>query len=626
MTATTGASQVPGIASVSDRALAAVAIGLLPVGIFVVPYLFPPPQRMLSASSLVGYNNSLAYLWYAAFVGLSAVAIARLMRVRPSFSRPVASEPLFSVPPPLVLLLMAGHLVVFAAMYLRQHGFFLAEALYFEDTAYRALAGAVPFVDFTFFYGPLLLYPTVFLSHVVGLLAGYAVSYVLQYIAGLYLLYVVISALVENRRAAVAWFAVFALGLFNPILGLNYTLLRFMLPAVGLLTAWRCAQGLSVARWAASAACATLALLCSPDIGIVTIAAIGCLGLFALFESFSSGEMQGPLSVFAVPAAGVAVAGVLLLLIDGTVRPVLAYLRPVVTFAAGGWNTQIDPSLPVLTLIGCTVLVATWFWSAWRAPDLRARRPLIAAYAVMFFLMQRASFGKADIDHIAYSGLPVYLAAVAWSSQSGKGVSRQWLVAAAFIVGVVLPLQFYHAMLFVPSLLQRASAPSALSASSATGPSPTKQAIQASIGRAVQHFGPDRLYYMHQLEYYRLPVYLEYRLKPFMYYPTLAAAFTADDIERVIQELRTRPAIVLARRADLSADPPRPYDTHWPYFLTSSPLPGSTVFNLTLEFQSRLERPLVDFLTTAYTRQFEDGDIVGLALRDAPAASSHALQ
>ncbi len=84
---------------------------------------------------------------------------------------------------------------------------------------------------------------------------------------------------------------------------------------------------------------------------------------------------------------------------------------------------------------------------------------------------------------------------------------------------------------------------------------------------------------------------------------------------------------MLARQADLSrAGPPAPLPLHWPYFMTSAPLAGSEVFNLTLEFQWRLERPLVEFLTSAYDTEFEDGDVVGLRLRKSVAERTHALQ
>jgi hypothetical protein len=118
---------------------------------------------------------------------------------------------------------------------------------------------------------------------------------------------------------------------------------------------------------------------------------------------------------------------------------------------------------------------------------------------------------------------------------------------------------------------------------------------------------------MHRLEYYRLPIYLRYQLKPFLYHPSLTSAFTTRDIEGVIASLKGSDVIVLARRSDLSVSPPQPFATHWWYYITSSPLPGSQVYNLTLEFQSRLEAPLVHFLNSDYyVRAFEDGEIVGL--------------
>lgn len=157
--------------------------------------------------------------------------------------------------------------------------------------------------------------------------------------------------------------------------------------------------------------------------------------------------------------------------------------------------------------------------------------------------------------------------------------------------------------------------------------SATKEAIQASIARAVEQFGRDRLYYMHKLEYYRLPIYLRFGLEPILYFPSLTSAFTEADIQRVIRELRERRAIVLARRADLAPPVPvgRP-SSHWLLFLTSSPLPGSSVFELTNRFQARLEAPLLEFLKAEYDIGLEDGAIVALLPREVGAKASEGLR
>ena len=114
-------------------------------------------------------------------------------------------------------------------------------------------------------------------------------------------------------------------------------------------------------------------------------------------------------------------------------------------------------------------------------------------------------------------------------------------------------------------------------------------------------------------------------MKPVLYHPSLTSAFTEQDIENVIADLRRSHAVVLVRRADLEGTAAVPAAPRWWNYITSSPLPGSTVFSLTLEFQARLEAPLVRFLNASYDRGFEDGDIVGLLLRP-DSTTGHALQ
>ncbi len=592
------------------------------VSVFALPYLFPPSQHLLSASALAGFNNTVAYVLYAVTLIVSASLVARVIP-RPTWPGPEAGGRLFLLPSAAVILVLAGHVALFAWMYRRQGGFLLAEALYFEDTAYRAIAGAVPFIDFTFFYGPLLLYPTVWLGRAFGLLPGYALAFGLQYLAGLYLLWIVLAALLGDRRRATLWFAGLAIGFFNPYLGLNYTWLRFMLPLTTLVAAWRCTAEPTPGAKASVVLLLTVTLLCSPDMAIVSSAGLGVMWTLTLLLGDSRERTRTLGLGFSLTAVALVVAAGLLFLIDGSWRPAIAYLAPVVTFAAGGWNTQIDPSVPMITLLGLTVLMVAWFWSAWQQPGFRERRPLLAAYFVMALLMQRASFGKADVVHIVYSGLPVLLATIAWAGERMAPAVRRNALAAVLLVGLALPLQFYDAMLFVPSLLKRLAAQDEPTASAA--PAPSKQTIQAGIARAVEHFGRDRLYYMHLLEYYRLPIYLQFQLKPFMYQPSLTAAFTPEDIQHVIRQLRDSQAVVLSRRADLSPEPPKLLPTAWPFAVTGAPLPGSTVFNLTLEFQSRLERPLLEFLSSdAYITRFTDGDLVGLELRTA--TTPHAVQ
>lgn len=608
------------------RAALILATAFLLAGVFVLPYQFPPASPILSASLLAGFNNSVAYACYVAGLGALGLLLANRFPASPVFSRVKDSRVLFGPPPPFVVGVMAAHALLFFGLYLWKHGFFFAEALYFQETAYRVEAGTRPFVDFNFFYGPALVYPTAFLARYLGLQPAYALYYIGSYLLGLYFLYVLLAALIDDRRWVVGWFLIFAVGFFNPITGLNYTLTRFLLPPVSLLAVWRCRQRRTASRMTAASLLLATALLCSPDIGIVALLAAGvtvAAGLFADRAVWDTAVANVAATGGAI-AAGIALAGAALLVIDGTTQPVVAYLRPILTFSAGGWNTPIDPSVPMLTLLGFGVMAAAILWRTWCADPASATAPLAAGYAAMFVLMERAIFGKADVEHIAFSGLPSFCLAACWSVAGVRGRGRGTWAAAALVVGVIVPLQFYHAMLFLPSLMHRTAPIAAPASDQATAASSSKEAVQASLSRAVEHFGPDQPYYMHKLEYYRLPIYLRYRLKPVLYQPSLTSAFTRQDIEGVIAELQHTHAVVLARRADIDGPAAPAPPSRWWNYITSSPLPGSTVFTLTLEFQSRLEAPLVRFLNGSYDRRFEDGDVVGLVLRQD--TTGHAVQ
>lgn len=599
------------------------------VGVFIAPYLVPQPGALLSVSALAGFNNSLAYALYVLFLGLVIYLATRLSPTRAEPAEPlVASRPSL-VPPPIVTLVLGLHVVLFGALYAFKHGFVFAEALYFQDLLYRMKAGAVPFVDVHFFYGPALLYPALFLTRYVGIELAYAVYYVATYVVGLYLIYVVLGCLLRSHREAQAWFVFFALGLFNPYTGLNYAIVRHMLPVVALLAAWWCFRAPGVGSLAGTVVVVTLALVYSPEIGVVTLLSVGTLSALVLLRPSGGLVLRAhPLVHLAVPVSSAALMVLLFHVIDPSYRALASYFELILTFSSGGWNTPIDPSLPTLTMIALTIMVGVVIVRTVRSRGWDESAVWLVSYGVLILLMERAAFGKADISHIAYSGLPLYLLAVRCAPGFWTWNGKNAWMAVLLFVGLVGPQQLYHGMLFLPYVERSVVHAQGMSGGHASGrSSATKEAIQAGIARAVEQFGRDRLYYMHKLEYYRLPIYLRFGLEPILYFPSLTSAFTDKDMRGVIDELRERRAIVIARQADLEQLPPAVESgPHWLMFLTSSPLPGSAVYDLTNRFQARLEAPLLEFLKAEYDIGLEDGEIVALLPREVGAKASEGLR
>lgn len=592
------------------------SLGGLAAGVFVMPFFVPQPGALLSVSTLAGYNNSVAYPLYVLFLGLSVFLIAGNATSEQA-AAVVPSPPSF-LPSPPVLLVLALHILLFGGLYAVKRSFVFAEALYFQDLLYRMEAGAIPFVDVHFFYGPALLYPPFLLSRLLGIELAYALYYVASYLVGLCLLYVTLSALVPSRRTAEAWFVLFAVGFFNPYAGLNYDILRHALPLAALLSAWWCFTAPSIGRLAGAVALVTLAMGYSPEIGLVTLLSVATLSALTLLRPGDGRVLPAsPLIHLAVPLASVAVLLLMFHLIDPSHRALIAYFQPIVTFSSGGWNTPVDPSAPTLAMMGLSLMVGVVMLKTVRSRGWDETAAWLGSCGVLTLLMERAAFGKADIMHLAYSGLPLYMLAVGFVSRSLRGAIKGSALAVIIGAGLVLPLQLCHAMMFLPHLLRSAAPIQAAAAGhQAERNQGAKDAIQASLARAVEHFGRERPYYMHKLEYYRLPIYLRFKLEPILYFPSLTSAFTEADIRRVIEELRARRAIILARRDDLGASIPKGRPSFdWLLFLTSSPLPGSTVHDLTSRFQARLEAPLVEFLRCDYDIGFEDGEIVALLPR-----------
>jgi hypothetical protein len=607
-----------GLDDVQSTIKLALSFLFLLLGIFVLPFVFPHDTSILSASTLAGFNNSMAYAWFVVVLGLPIYVLANTLPLTTVVLHPPETGRLSLVPTKTVLVTILCHLFLFGALYTYKQGFVFSEALYFEDLIYRMSMGAVPFIDVHFFYGPVLLYPAAFLSRLVSVEAAYAIYYVAVYVAGLYILFVVLIWLMPVREDANRWFLIFAFGFFNPYTGLNYTFVRHLLPVVTLLAAWWYARSVGGVRMAVVMALVLLSLTYSPEIGLVTVASLGAFSLLWIARvkpkerwGFIIAAHLGPLFLALV------MLGVVFYCIDPSWRALENYANPVLKFSSGGWNTPIDPSLPMLTMIMLTVVTGAIGLQVLRQQAWSEASSWLMTYGLMVILMQRAAFGKADVAHIAYSGLPLYvISARLGLSYANRAISckgLRWLL----IAGLIVPLQLYHAMQYTPFVEKYfVPSPPRHGDQNSASARPNKEVIQAGIVGAVDHFGRDKLYYMHKLEYYRLPVYTRLHLKPVLYYPSLTSAFTQEDIQEVIRGLRTANAIVIALRRDLGEEAhSQGGGRHWLHYMMSSPLPGSSVFDLTMQFQAKLEVPLMEFLKSSYEVQFEDGEVLALVPR-----------
>ena len=127
-----------------------------------VPKMVPPATGLPNVASVLGYNIDLAYLLTGAWAVAMAGVAGALSKAPPSYPSPEAPNPTQPVPLGRRLIELAVLGLAVAALYwpwsLARFGPHV-EDVYFLNILWRIQCGQVPFADFEFLYGPLMLAP-----------------------------------------------------------------------------------------------------------------------------------------------------------------------------------------------------------------------------------------------------------------------------------------------------------------------------------------------------------------------------------------------------------------------------------------------------------------------------------
>lgn len=459
--------------------LASVAVAAL--GMFTLAWTVRlPAATSMSMSYAVRYENLVA--WAALLLACAAAFGAGLLRRRETAgdeAGPVAAggaarqDAAAPLPRADVLVLAAATAIASAAFAYATFGVPVFDNTFFFDRIAQALAGALPWRDFYFPYGPILLYVPAGLAWLLRrtgspAVLGYYATLALAQVAGVPLLAWVLGRLpvAPGRRRALFWI-VGACALLGVPSGLNYTLVRFLAPVASvLLLAWlasrRPAPGtptLVAASLGLTAAC----LAISPEMGVAfALASLGVL------HSASPGA--GARRLIA-PAAEI--AGLAALMVPVAVSGMLASL------AGGAYRIPVLPSPYVLVYVG-TALFAAFSIASVERPFAGAS-PL-AAILVCGLTLAPVALGRADFGHVLWNGLPVLLAGAVLLGR----LPRRRFLAWAVVVTIVFPLWSGVSLYASLGSLRDAAA------EARKGPLPTGASLDRllALGPVAMPFGP----------------------------------------------------------------------------------------------------------------------------------------
>ena len=598
-------------------------MGLL-AGTCVLPYYFPPRDFVVGASYEVGFNNNVSFLAYLLFVPLLVFVLARLL---PAPTEGPPTRPWWKVSRGSHVVAAAvifAHALLFAGLYAYKGRFVFGEGLYFQSLLYRMTRGELPYIDFSFYYGPLMLYPAYWLTRLLGLDAGYGIWFVTTYVVGLLFLYVVVGFCARDARATAGWFTFLALGLFNPLTGLNVTFTRYLFPSVVFLAA---AIFLRTGGWKyglAATAILAAALLYSFEIAALSLGVTCLLGLALLASSQVLTTMPAARQVvlrgttLLIAAAGIFVAA--FLVIDPSGRSLIEYPGIALSYSGGAHNLPIYPHLPFLALTAVTVLALAALARMTLGHGGRVLIPVVVAYAALVIASERAEFASAEPSHFAYYGLPAFLVGLFATTRFGRPRLAQGALAAVLLVGIMLPMQYYYVTEFLPFFAQRLhfSVASAASPSEGRPPVPGTPSLDQQLREVVRTIGIDHPYLMYEMEYSSLPVYRDMGLRYPIYFTMLINARDHDGVRRAIGEIRERRAIVVVRKRDLiGLEPPRRSTGAWRVLdaLSGAHTNGSELNALLLKSRMRLNEPFLTFVQTEYRPLYDQGGLVAYGPR-----------
>ena len=475
LSATLGASSR--YASGLPKAVGWVIAAALLICIFWLPYHvgFAPN---LSSSYVFGYNNRVG----TCFV-LLGVLIASLFGGgwNPPIGdgKPLTRSTLYKAA--VVTLIVSLPLYWLVS---RTDGF--AESTYTVDRVKLLLAGHVPYRDFEFAYGPLLLYVPASLATLFSITAqkACAIVWVLFNLLGLCELYLLLRWIsFPSSRQRVVMLLLFACSLRALLCtGTHYSFVRFAtagLFAVGMqrMLSRALSEDSHALLILAVLPCSLVTLAISPETGLAF-----AFGMTLWLIRF--GRLHQVKNLIAFVGSLITIAAAIVTAAHH------GLFRSLNSFRSGGYNFPIVPAPHILLLFVAVAVTASY--CGW---CLRERRdePLAALFCVSLGMLP-AALGRCDPMHVWFDGIGFFIGAILLCS-SRKGIAR------AFAPTFVLILVIVPFLIDLPSFLIGTS-----DIATALLVSPEGRAAHPNLSRWTmsaiyrRHSGQDLERHLHRLE------------------------------------------------------------------------------------------------------------------------------
>jgi len=384
--------------------------------VFVLPWHLPVRGPVDSQSYVFGFHNAAALVGLAGILAFLAWQRASSAEKRGQDQR-LFSELFLTTPqhPTKGLYLTAGcallsSLTIFAWWMYLPYGFF-GESAYFLTRLDMVTMGFLPFRDFDFGYGPVMLWLPWALSRFSSGFLPIDTSYILT--VGLFFFLGIFALHFVTRRIRLPgpWQTIVllfgALSFFNLTLGIQYTPIRFLYPMMAAFLCHEQARQGWARGFVASFFLPLGGLMLGPEVGLVTILAI-LAGLLGYWQS----NRAKTLACF---SASLVALGVTRLIFGPD------YFDIILSFGGGAYNFPIFPAPYILGLLGLSLWILPRIFSS--SLGRGESGSLCLSLLVCMGLFLPAALGRCDPGHVLLNGSGIFLISIAASLRENRRVA-----------------------------------------------------------------------------------------------------------------------------------------------------------------------------------------------------------
>lgn len=411
--------------------------------LFRLPYWFPPQQIVISTATNMGFNNRVVVM---SVIGLIALLVFVRGRTVSASGELLSALPLATDPSGISLHIPMHKnlLVIVLAAYLGSAMMLFwtlpvldgyGEAGYFLHRISLILQyGLTPYRDIEFGYGPALIYLPVWFAKLgqplgLSLSACYLGCYALLCCVGVWLLFFVVDSVEIPVRRRVQLFCLMALAFFNISLGMQYLLIRFILPFALFIALHRQLPRLlgseswirRISPWGLCTLAGLAAFSVSPEVGLVYV--------FCQSAGFVFRMVRGDSAYFPCLLATLVTFPICLAVFTP------GYLATVFMFAKGGANFPLVPSLFALFFLGTLFFIIPIAFSELRSHPEDPRSPLLLLLTLHPLLALPAALGRSDPGHLMVNGVGAFILTFALLAQRSPRHLRTFMVAMLVIFG-----------------------------------------------------------------------------------------------------------------------------------------------------------------------------------------------